>query len=42
MGYGFYLARVVGVAKSKDNRLSVQVLPQMENNTPISGNKKKK
>ena len=30
MGYGFYLARVVGVAKSKDNRLSVQVLPQME------------
>lgn len=30
MEYGFYLARIVGTAKSKDSRLTVKILPQME------------
>lgn len=29
MGYGFYLAEVVNVSQSKDNRLGVRVIPHM-------------
>ena len=31
MSYGIYIAQVVGVANSGDDRLQVRVLPQMQN-----------
>ena len=30
MGYGFYIAEIVSVAQSKDNRLGVRVYPHMK------------